>query len=107
MLMMMQLPAADLKVKSAIWFGFAFLIDHNHNDSKIVFQNFVVRQSSQPRTMALTMVLLPEHGVSSQHYLIVHNNNNKMQIENSDIEFDNILSLVYHYFNVGLVRYFC
>ena len=104
MLMMMQLPAADLKVKSAKWLHISII---DHNDVKIVFQNFVVRQSSQPRTMALTMVLLPEHGVSSQHYLIVHNNNNKMQIENSDIEFDNILSLVYHYFNVGLVRYFC
>lgn len=62
--------------------------------------NFVVRQSSQARTMALTMRLGPDQGVDCQHYLIIHNNNNKMALENSDLEFDNILSLIYHYFNV-------
>ena len=86
-------------------------------------QVFMVRQSSQPNTMALSVKLPPSPQPSSyptppspvdhhvEHYLIEPvqvaggsgdyvNEDVKMKLESSTHAFDNILALVYHYYTV-------
>ncbi|XP_034946737.1 protein sprint isoform X2 [Chelonus insularis] len=58
--------------------------------------NFVVRQSSQSDTMALSVRLPAGKGPYIEHYLI-QANNGKLSLETSDNLFDNIPSLIAHY----------
>lgn len=60
------------------------------------FQNFVVRQSSQSDTMALSVRLPPGKGPYIEHYLI-QANKGKLSLETSENRFDNIPSLIAHY----------
>ncbi|CAD1475719.1 unnamed protein product [Heterotrigona itama] len=59
-------------------------------------QNFVVRQSSQSDTMALSVRLPPGKGPYIEHYLI-QANKGKLSLETSENRFDNIPSLIAHY----------
>ncbi|XP_033350856.1 protein sprint isoform X6 [Bombus vosnesenskii] len=58
--------------------------------------NFVVRQSSQSDTMALSVRLPPGKGPYIEHYLI-QANKGKLSLETSENRFDNIPSLIAHY----------
>ncbi|XP_011505288.1 PREDICTED: protein sprint [Ceratosolen solmsi marchali] len=58
--------------------------------------NFVVRQSSQSDTMALSVRLPPGKGPYIEHYLI-QANKGKLSLETSENVFDNIPSLIAHY----------
>ncbi|XP_011691547.1 PREDICTED: protein sprint-like [Wasmannia auropunctata] len=59
-------------------------------------QNFVVRQSSQSDTMALSVRLPAGKGPYIEHYLI-QANKGKLSLETSENRFDNIPSLIAHY----------
>ncbi|XP_077282807.1 src homology 2 domain-containing protein sprint [Temnothorax americanus] len=58
--------------------------------------NFVVRQSSQSDTMALSVRLPVGKGPYIEHYLI-QANKGKLSLETSENRFDNIPSLIAHY----------
>lgn len=58
--------------------------------------NFLVRQSSQSDTMALSVRLPSGKGPYIEHYLI-QANKGKLSLETSDNRFDNIPSLIAHY----------
>ncbi|XP_039310493.1 protein sprint isoform X3 [Solenopsis invicta] len=58
--------------------------------------NFVVRQSSQSDTMALSVRLPVGKGPYIEHYLI-QADNGKLSLETSENRFDNIPSLIAHY----------
>ncbi|XP_049841852.1 protein sprint isoform X2 [Schistocerca gregaria] len=58
--------------------------------------NFVVRQSSQPDTMAISVRLPAGKGPYIEHYL-VQAHGGRLGLESSDNRFDNIPSLVAHY----------
>ncbi|XP_023290235.1 protein sprint isoform X3 [Orussus abietinus] len=58
--------------------------------------NFVVRQSSQTDTMALSVRLPTGKGPYIEHYLI-QSNKGKLSLETSENRFDNIPSLIAHY----------
>lgn len=57
---------------------------------------FVVRKSSQPDTMALSVRLPPDKGPYIEHYLI-HNTEGRLALETSENLFVNISALVAHY----------
>ncbi|XP_067011563.2 protein sprint [Anabrus simplex] len=58
--------------------------------------NFVVRQSSQPDTMAISVRLPAGKGPYIEHYLI-QASDGQLSLESSDNRFDNIPSLIAHY----------
>ncbi|KAG6440961.1 hypothetical protein O3G_MSEX001537 [Manduca sexta] len=58
--------------------------------------NFVVRQSSQPDTMAISVRLPPEKGPYIEHYLI-QASDGRIGLESSHNRFDNIPELIAHY----------
>lgn len=59
-------------------------------------QNFIVRGSSQPNTMAVSVRLPAGAGPYIEHYLI-QSNNGVLSLESSRFEFDSIPSLIDHY----------
>ena len=66
------------------------------------FQAFIVRQSSHNNTLALSVKSTEDKGLpeeSIEHYLIQQSENlpTKLSLECSEHQFDNVLSLVYHY----------
>ena len=66
------------------------------------FQAFIVRQSSHNNTLALSVKSTEDKGLpeeSIEHYLIQQSENSptKLSLECSEHQFDNVLSLVYHY----------
>lgn len=69
-----------------------------------ILQNFVVRQSSQSDTMALSVRLPPGKGPYIEHYLI-QSNKGKLSLETSENRFDNIPSLIAHYSQCWWVIY--
>jgi len=62
------------------------------------FQSFIVRQSSQLGTMAVSVRQTEDPRV--EHYLIEQEEEGKLRLESSDHHFENILSLVFHYATV-------
>lgn len=59
---------------------------------------FVVRQSSQPDTMALSVRLPPDKGPYIEHYLI-QSTGGRLGLETSENRFDNMPALIAHYAN--------
>ncbi|KAK3926680.1 Protein sprint [Frankliniella fusca] len=59
--------------------------------------NFVVRQSSQAATMAISVRLPPLKGPYIEHYLVQANDNGQLSLESSDNRFDSIPQLIAHY----------
>lgn len=59
---------------------------------------FVVRQSSQPDTMALSVRLPPDKGPYIEHYLI-QSSSGRLGLETSENRFDDIPGLIAHYSN--------
>ncbi|XP_018896161.2 protein sprint [Bemisia tabaci] len=59
--------------------------------------NFVVRQSSQSGTMAISVRLPPGKGPYIEHYLIQSTEDGKMGLESSDNRFESIPALIAHY----------
>nr|XP_022912808.1 protein sprint isoform X2 [Onthophagus taurus] len=59
---------------------------------------FVVRQSSQADTMALSVRLPPDKGPYIEHYLI-QSSSGKLGLETSENRFDNMPALIAHYAN--------
>ncbi|XP_031341576.1 protein sprint isoform X3 [Photinus pyralis] len=59
---------------------------------------FVVRQSSQPDTMALSVRLPPDKGPYIEHYLI-QSSGGRLGLETSENRFDNMPALIAHYAN--------
>lgn len=57
---------------------------------------FVVRQSSQPDTMALSVRLPPDKGPYIEHYLI-QSSEGRVGLETSENRFDSIYALIAHY----------
>ncbi|XP_075155650.1 src homology 2 domain-containing protein sprint isoform X3 [Haematobia irritans] len=58
--------------------------------------NFIVRGSSQPNTMAVSVRLPPDTGPYIEHYLI-QSNDSILCLESSRFKFDSIPSLIAHY----------
>ena len=67
-----------------------------------LFQAFIVRQSSQTNTLALTVSI--EEII--EHYLIQPSKQcgDKLSLESSEHSFDNVLSLVHHYSTTKYVK---
>lgn len=63
---------------------------------EFLFQNFVVRGSSQVNTMAVSVRLPSGTGPYIEHYLI-QSNNGDLSLESSRFMFDSIPSLIDHY----------
>ncbi|XP_050547742.1 protein sprint isoform X3 [Daktulosphaira vitifoliae] len=59
--------------------------------------NFVVRQSSQTGTMAISVRLPSGKGPYIEHYLIQATSDNRLALESSDNKFDSIPMLIAHY----------
>ncbi|VVC35873.1 Hypothetical protein CINCED_3A000453 [Cinara cedri] len=59
--------------------------------------NFVVRQSSQTGTMAISVRLPSGKGPYIEHYLIQATTDNRLALESSDNKFDSIPMLIAHY----------
>ncbi|XP_050442799.1 protein sprint isoform X2 [Adelges cooleyi] len=59
--------------------------------------NFVVRQSSQTGTMAISVRLPSGKGPYIEHYLIQATSDNRLALESSDNKFDSIPMLISHY----------
>jgi len=68
----------------------------NHIFLFLLAQNFVVRQSSQPDTMAISVRLPAGKGPYVEHYLI-QAVDGQLSLESSDNRFSNIPSLIAHY----------
>ncbi|XP_055904339.1 protein sprint isoform X2 [Eupeodes corollae] len=58
--------------------------------------NFIVRNSSQPSTMAVSVRLPPDTGPYIEHYLI-QSNGGVLSLESSRFKFDSIPALIAHY----------
>ncbi|XP_037936204.1 protein sprint-like [Teleopsis dalmanni] len=58
--------------------------------------NFIVRGSSQPNTMAVSVRLPPDTGPYIEHYLI-QSNDGILSLESSRFKFDSIPALIAHY----------
>ncbi|XP_055854348.1 protein sprint isoform X2 [Episyrphus balteatus] len=58
--------------------------------------NFIVRSSSQPSTMAVSVRLPPDTGPYIEHYLI-QSNGGVLSLESSRFKFDSIPALIAHY----------
>ncbi|XP_037918513.1 protein sprint isoform X4 [Hermetia illucens] len=58
--------------------------------------NFIVRGSSQPKTMAVSVRLPPDTGPYIEHYLI-QSNDGMLSLESSRFKFDSIPALIAHY----------
>ena len=66
-----------------------------HCCSKVIFlQNFIIRGSRQPNTFAISVKIGTSHEV--QHFIILKSER-KVSLEDSDIKFDNLISLAFHY----------
>jgi len=62
--------------------------------------NFIVRGCRQPQTLALSVKMTDrENFPPVQHFIIIHRGR-KVALEDSDLQFDNIVSLTFHYTQV-------
>ena len=65
---------------------------------------FLVRQSSKPDTLALSVRLPPDKGPHIEHYLIeIHNNGSQYSLEASHNMFNSPPALIAHYSNCWYV----
>lgn len=62
-----------------------------------ILQNFVVRQSSQTCTMAISVRLPAGKGPYIEHYLIQAADDGQLSLESSDNKFESIPALIAHY----------
>jgi hypothetical protein len=89
------------------WNGFFLVINTLLCTQTLLFlfaQNFVVRQSSQPDTMAISVRLPAGKGPYIEHYLI-QAFDGQLSLESSDNRFSNIPSLIAHYSQCWWVLY--
>ena len=64
---------------------------------KLIFlQNFIIRGSRQPNTLAISVKIGTKQSEKVQHFIILRKDK-KVYFEDSDIMFDNLVSLVFHY----------
>jgi len=62
--------------------------------------NFIIRGCRQPQTLALSVKMTErENFPPVQHFIIIHRGR-KVALEDSDLQFDNIVSLTFHYTQV-------
>ena len=64
-----------------------------------VLQNFLIRGSRQPNTLAISIKLGSRLSCQVQHFIIIQKER-KVCLEDSDLQFDNIVSLAFHYSQV-------
>jgi len=58
--------------------------------------NFIIRGSRQPNTLAISVKIGTKQSEKVQHFIILKKDK-KVYLEDSDIMFDNLVSLVFHY----------
>merc|ERR1711983_291377 len=58
--------------------------------------NFIIRGSRQPNTLAISVKIGTKQNEKVQHFIILKKDK-KVYLEDSDIMFDNLVSLVFHY----------
>ena len=61
-----------------------------------ILQNFIVRKCSQSDSTALSVKLGYEHGFVVDHF-IIRERSGRVSVASSSLEFDTLLSLVYHH----------
>ena len=61
-----------------------------------IWQNFIVRKCSQSDSTALSVKLGYEHGFVVDHF-IIKDRDGRVSLKSSSLEFDTLLSLVYHH----------
>jgi len=61
--------------------------------------NFIIRGSRQPKTLAISVKIGKKQSDQVQHFIILQSEK-KVSLEDSDIKFDNIVSLAFHYSNI-------
>jgi len=61
--------------------------------------NFIIRGSRQPNTLAISVKIGKRESEQVQHFIIIKSER-KVSLEESDIKFDNVVSLAFHYSNV-------
>ena len=87
-----------LKKVTSIW----FLSDVKRNGVVHLLQNkepgcFIVRQSSKPNAMALSVCLPFTKGPHVEHYLIEDNGDGRLHLEGSENYFTCVIDLIVHY----------
>ena len=65
-----------------------------------IFQNFIIRGCTQPHTLALSVKLTDREGFPPVQHFIIVQRGRKVHLEDSDLMFDNIVSLTFHYTQV-------
>eukprot|EP00090_Calanus_glacialis_P010264 TRINITY_DN18651_c0_g1_i1.p1 TRINITY_DN18651_c0_g1~~TRINITY_DN18651_c0_g1_i1.p1 ORF type:complete len:600 (-),score=110.92 TRINITY_DN18651_c0_g1_i1:181-1980(-) len=61
--------------------------------------NFIIRGSRQPKTLAISVKIGKKQSDQVQHFIIIQSER-KVSLEDSDIKFDNVVSLAFHYSNI-------
>jgi len=61
--------------------------------------NFIIRGSRQPKTLAISVKIGKKQSDQVQHFIIIQSER-KVSLEDSDIRFNNIVSLAFHYSNI-------
>jgi len=61
--------------------------------------NFIIRGSRQPNTLAISVKIGKRESEQVQHFIILKSER-KVSLEESEIKFDNVVSLAFHYSNV-------
>ena len=70
---------------------------------KVIFlQNFIIRGSRKPKTLAISIKIGKKQNDQVQHFIIIQSER-KVSLEDSDIKFDNVVSLAFHYSNIWQV----
>merc|ERR1719336_2795777 len=62
--------------------------------------NFIIRGCTQPHTLALSVKLTDREGFPPVQHFIIVQRGRKVHLEDSDLMFDNIVSLTFHYTQV-------
>lgn len=71
---------------------------NSRHSTLLSLQNFIVRQSSQQNTRALSVRLPPDKGPYIQHYLIeIHNDGTAYSLEASENRFGTLPALIAYY----------
>ena len=76
------------------------LVLSNLNTIIFSFQNFIIRGSRQPQTLAVSLRLKDRPDFPPVQHFIVVVRGGRVALEDSDLLFDNIVSLAFHYTQV-------
>ncbi|VDL63966.1 unnamed protein product [Nippostrongylus brasiliensis] len=84
--------------------GPEWMVPQQYSNSPIVQElaesaeeNFIVRASSKPSCMAISVRLSNEHDTLTDHYIVQYNSGSAIRLENSPFSFRSLPLLIEHY----------